>query len=77
MEKLEQTINEAEVELNQIQGGSENEKISDEQLAEFSVLQFFDKEKLKVLIDKVIIYGESDIEIVWKVDNPFETGKNE
>lgn len=31
------------------------------------------QERLKALIDKVIVYGEDAIEIVWKVGNPFET----
>ena len=38
---------------------------------EFSTLDTFDKDKLKVLIDKVLVYGEDSIEIVWKVDDPF------
>lgn len=27
--------------------------------------------KLKLLIEKVVVYGEDEIEIVWKVDDPF------
>jgi len=41
------------------------------ELAEISVLESFDKDRLKMLIDKVIVYGADAIEIVWKVGNPF------
>lgn len=51
---------------------SEAEEISDGELAELSALDTFDKDRLKELIDKVIVYGEDAIEIVWKVDNPFQ-----
>lgn len=50
---------------------SKPEEIPDEELAELSVLESFDKERLKALIDKVIVYGADAIEIVWKVNNPF------
>ena len=50
---------------------SEKEEIPDEKLAEFSVLESFDKDRLKMLIDKVIVYGSDAVEIVWKVGNPF------
>ena len=49
------------------------EEIPDGELAELSVLESFDKDRLKVLIDKVIVYGSDAIEIVWKVGNPFRT----
>ena len=42
------------------------------ELAEISVLESFDKDRLKMLIDKVIVYGADAIEIVWKEGNPFE-----
>ena len=41
-------------------------------MAELSGLESFDKDRLKVLIDKVIVYGGDAIEIVWKVENPFQ-----
>ncbi len=41
-------------------------------LMEFSTLAAtFDKDRLKVLIDKVLVYEEDKIEIVWKMDDPF------
>jgi DNA invertase Pin-like site-specific DNA recombinase len=59
-------------ELDCMQTVSEKEEIPDEKLAEFSVLESFDKDSLKMLIDKVIVYGAGAIEIVWKVGNPFK-----
>lgn len=73
MEELEQIKSEAQAELNGMRTVSEPEKIPDEELAELSVLESFDKERLKALIDRVIVYGEDAIEIVWKVGNPFES----
>lgn len=35
------------------------------------MLESFDKDRLKVLIDKVIAYGEDAIEVIWKVGNLF------
>lgn len=40
-------------------------------LAGLSVLETFDVDRLKALIEKVAVYGEDAIEIVWKVKNPF------
>lgn len=73
MEELEQIKSEAQAELNSMQTVSKPEEIPDTELAELSVLESFDKERLKALIDKVIVYGADAIEIVWKVGNPFET----
>lgn len=73
MEELEQIKSEAQAELNRMRTVSEPEKIPDEELAELSVLESFDKERLKALVDRVIVYGEDAIEIVWKVGNPFES----
>lgn len=50
--------------------GQYTEEILDGELAEFSVLESFDKDRLKMLIDKVNVYGADAIEIVWKVENP-------
>ena len=58
-------------ELDSLQAVSEQEEIPDEKLTEFSVLESFSKDRLKTLIDKVIVYGSDAIEIVWKVGNPF------
>lgn len=55
---------------------SNTEEIPDGELAELSVLGSFDKDRLKTLIDKVIVYGADAIEIVWKVGNPFQTSEN-
>ena len=52
---------------------SKKKEIPDGELAKLSVLESFDKDRLKVLIDKVIVYGSDAIEIVWKVGNPFRT----
>ncbi len=71
MEELEQIKSEAQAELNSIQTVSKPEEIPDTELAELSVLESFDKDRLKMLIDKVIVYGADAIEIVWKVGNPF------
>ena len=71
MEELEQIKSEAQAELNSMQTVSKPEEIPDTELAELSVLESFDKDRLKMLIDKVIVYGADAIEIVWKVGNPF------
>lgn len=73
MEELEGIKREALEELDGMQTVPETEEIPDEELAELSVLESFDKDRLKVLIDKVIVYGAEAIEIVWKVGNPFQT----
>lgn len=73
MEELEQIKGEAQAELDSMQTVSKTEEIPDEELAELSVLESFDKERLKALIDKVVVYGADAIEIVWKVGNPFGT----
>ena len=72
MEELEQIKSAALEELDSLQAISEPEEIPNEKLAEFSVLESFDKDRLKMLIDKVIVYGADAIEIVWKVGNPFK-----
>lgn len=59
-----------------MQEASGSEEIPDKELAGLSELEFFDKDKLKVLIEKVVVYGEDAMEIVWKVENPFKDGKS-
>lgn len=78
MEELEQIKSTALEELDslRLQAASEPEEIPDEKLAEFSALESFDKDRLKILIDKVIDYGADAIEIVWKVGNPFKAEIN-
>lgn len=76
MEELEQIKSDAQAELDSMQTVSKSEEIPDEELAELSVLESFDKERLKALIDKVVVYGADAIEIVWKVENPFQTREN-
>lgn len=72
MDELEQIRNATLAELNNMQAATNTEEIPDNELAELSELEVFDKDKLKVLIDRVIVYGADAVEIVWKVDNPFE-----
>lgn len=73
MDELVQIKSEAQTELGSLQTVSKAEEIQDEELAELSILESFDKDRLKVLIDKVIVYGADIIEIVWKIINPFST----
>ena len=56
-----------------MQTASKPEKIPDEEQEELSVLESFDKKRLKAMIDKVVVYEADVIEIVWKVGNSFET----
>ena len=63
---------EARAELDQVREVSGSEEVTDEALEGLSELEVFDKDRLKVLIEKVIIYGEDAMEIVWKVQNPFK-----
>ena len=72
MEELERARRGAQAELDRMQEVSGPEEISDEELNGLSELEVFDKDRLKVLIDKVVVYGEDTVEIVWKVQNPFK-----
>lgn len=76
MEELEQARRGAQAELERMQEVSGPEEISDEELTGLSELEVFDKDRLKALIEKVVVYGEDAIEIVWKVRNPFKDGKS-
>ena len=73
MEELEQSRHEAQAELDRMQELTDPEEITDGELEGLSVLDTFDVDRLKTLIDKVVVYGEDAIEIVWKVRNPFES----
>ena len=53
-----------------------SEGVADEELAGLSVLEVFDRERLKVLIEKVVVYEEDVMEIVWKVLSPFVVVKH-
>ena len=72
-EELEQIRSEAQAELDSMQTVSVPEELPDKELAEISILESFDKDRLKMLIDKVVVYGENALEIVWKIENPFQT----
>lgn len=73
MEELEQIRSEALAELDSMQTMTNTEKIADAELAELSVLEAFDKDKLKALIDRVIVHDADTVEVIWKVDNPFRS----
>lgn len=73
MEQLEQSRHEAQMELDRMQEMAGSEEVTDEELAGLSVLETFDKDRLKTLIEKVAVYGEDAIEIIWKVRNPFDS----
>jgi len=72
MEELERTRDEAQAELDRMQTAVCSEEISDKELSGLSELETFDKDRLKALIEKVVVYGEDAMEIVWKVENPFK-----
>lgn len=46
---------------------------SEEVLEVLTVLETFDKDKLAAVIDRVLVYSEERIEIVWKMDDWFFT----
>lgn len=71
MEELERVMCEAQAELDRVREVSGSEGVTDEELEGLSGLEVFDKERLKVLIEKVVVYGADAVEIVWKVGNPF------
>ena len=73
MEELEQSRHEAQMELDRMQEMAGSEEITDGELAGLSVLETFDVDRLKTLIEKVVVYGGDAIEIVWKVKNPFDS----
>ena len=68
---MERTKDDALEELENLQGTSDDTAVCDEDLQEISALNNFDLDRFKLLIEKVIVYGEDEIEIVWKVDDPF------
>ncbi len=72
LEELEQIMSEAQAELDSLQTVSVQEELPNKELTELSVLESFDKDRLKMLIDKVVVYGEDFVEIVWKVENAFQ-----
>ena len=73
MEELEQIRSAALAELDNMQVMTGTEEIADAELAELSMLESFDKDKLKALIDRVIVYDADAVEVIWKVDNPFRS----
>ncbi len=73
MEELEQSRHEAQMELDRMQEMAGSEEITDGELAGLSMLETFDVDRLKALIEKVVVYEEDAMEIVWKVRNPFDS----
>lgn len=73
MEELEWSRHEAQMELGRMQEMVGSEEIPDGELAELSVLETFDVDRLKTLIEKVVVYSGDAIEVVWKVRNPFDS----
>lgn len=73
MEELEQSRHEAQMELDRMQEMADSEEVTDEELSGLSVLDTFDVDRLKALIEKVVVYGDDAIEIMWKVRNPFDS----
>ena len=71
VEELERIRYEAQAEFERMQEVCDSEEIPDEELNGLSELEIFDKDRLKGLIEKVIVYGEDAVEIVWKVGSPF------
>ncbi|GFI21884.1 hypothetical protein IMSAGC011_00657 [Lachnospiraceae bacterium] len=65
-------MSEAQAELDSLQTVSVQEELPNKELTELSVLESFDKDRLKMLIDKAVVYGEDFVEIVWKVENAFQ-----
>lgn len=72
IEELERSRREAQAELECMREAAGSEEVADEELAGLSVLEVFDRERLKVLIEKVVVYEEDVMEIVWKVRSPFK-----
>lgn len=58
MEELERARDEAQAELDRMQTAACSEEISDKELSGLSELETFDKDRLKALIEKVVVYGE-------------------
>lgn len=69
--ELEGTKGDALEELENLRSISDDTGVCDADLQEISALDNFDLDRLKLLIEKVIVYGEDEIEIVWKLDDPF------
>ncbi len=74
LEELEGIKNNALEELETLRSISDETGICDVDLQEISALDNFELDRLRLLIEKVIVYGEDEIEIVWKVDDPFRNG---
>lgn len=71
LEELGQIKDDALKELDAMTDISDTTEMSNENIEELSVLDSFDLNKMKLLIDKVVVYGEDEIEIIWKANNPF------
>jgi len=70
MGELEQNRGKAQEELSRLLAAPVVE-LPDGELAGLAALEDFDKDRLKKLVEKVAVYGEDKIEIVWKVTDPF------
>ena len=46
-------------------------KERDAELECLAILETFDKGKLAIVIDRVLVYSEERIEIIWKMDDWF------
>lgn len=66
MEDLENQISSLQ-EKEVIQPSEPNEKI--EQLTKYSMLEQYDGDVLSNIIDKVLVYNDKDIEVVFKGEN--------
>lgn len=71
LQELERIKDDALEELENLRSTSDDTVVCDADLQEISALDNFDLDRFKLLIEKVIVYGEDEIEIVWKVDDPF------
>ncbi len=67
LEELERIKDDALEELENLRNTSDDTAVCDADLQEISALDSFDWDKLKLLIEKVVVFGEYEIEIVWKV----------
>ncbi len=71
LDELEKRIPELEEQIRQLLQ-AKNQNDSEQDLEELAIMTEFDGKKISTLIDKVRVYSADQIEIEWKVKDPFQ-----
>ena len=66
LSEIESELQDARCRLEAAKQNEENTSNTDQVISDIRLMETFDKEKLKRLIDRVDVYSESEIQITWK-----------